>query len=61
MGMGRIWHVAANVFKESVRDKVLYNLIVFALLLIAVSYLLGQLTGGSKYEATDTAFGRCRG
>ena len=50
MGMGRIWHVAANVFKESVRDKVLYNLIVFALLLIAVSYLLGQLTAGQDVK-----------
>jgi ABC-type transport system involved in multi-copper enzyme maturation permease subunit len=38
--------VAVNVFRESVRDKVLYNLVVFAVLLIAASYLLGQLTAG---------------
>ena len=31
---GAIRHVAVNVFKESVRDKVLYNLVVFAVLLI---------------------------
>ena len=38
-----IGHIAVNVFKESVRDKVLYNLVFFAVFLIAVSYLLGQL------------------
>src|SRR6201999_1577320 len=39
-----------NVFKESVRDKVLYNLVVFAVLLIATSYLLGQLTAGQDVK-----------
>jgi ABC-type transport system involved in multi-copper enzyme maturation permease subunit len=38
--------VAANVFRESVRDRVPYNLVLFAILLIASSYLLGQLTAG---------------
>jgi ABC-type transport system involved in multi-copper enzyme maturation permease subunit len=38
--------VAVNVFRESVRDKVLYNLVAFALLLIAASFLIGQLTAG---------------
>ena len=45
-----ISHVAVNVFKESVRDKVLYNLVVFAILLIATSYLLGQLTAGQDIK-----------
>ena len=45
-----ICHVAVNVFKESVRDKVLYNLVAFASLLIAVSYLLGQLTAGQDVK-----------
>lgn len=45
-----IRHVAVNVFKESVRDKVLYNLVVFAVLLIAVSFLLGQLTAGQDVK-----------
>ncbi len=45
-----IRHVAVNVFKESVRDKVLYNLVVFAVLLIGVSYLLGQLTAGQDVK-----------
>ena len=42
--------VAVNVFKESVRDKVLYNLVVFAVLLISISYLLGQLTAGQDLK-----------
>jgi len=42
--------VAVNVFKESVRDKVLYNLVIFAVLLIGVSYLLGQLTAGQDVK-----------
>ena len=45
-----IGQVAVNVFKESVRDKVLYNLVAFAVLLIAVSYLLGQLTAGQDVK-----------
>jgi ABC-type transport system involved in multi-copper enzyme maturation permease subunit len=42
--------VALNVFRESVRDKVLYNLVLFAVLLIAASYLIGQLTAGQDIK-----------
>lgn len=42
--------IAVNVFKESVRDKVLYNLVFFAILLIAASYLIGQLTAGQDIK-----------
>ena len=42
--------IAINVFKESVRDKVLYNLVFFAVLLIAASYLIGQLTAGQDIK-----------
>jgi len=42
--------VAAHVFKESVRDKVLYNLVAFAMLLIGTSYLIGQLTAGQDIK-----------
>jgi ABC-type transport system involved in multi-copper enzyme maturation permease subunit len=42
--------VAVNVFKESVRDKVLYNLVLFAVLLIGASYLIGQLTAGQDIK-----------
>ena len=42
--------MAANVFRESVRDKVLYNLVFFAVLLIVASYLIGQLTAGQDIK-----------
>ena len=48
--MHAISRVAVNVFKESVRDRVPYNLVVFAVLLIASSYLLGQLTAGQDVK-----------
>src|SRR6266581_850044 len=42
--------IAVNVFRESVRDKVLYNLVLFAILLIGASYVLGQLTAGQDVK-----------
>ncbi len=45
-----VGQVAVNVFKESVRDKVLYNLVAFAVLLMAASYLIGQLTAGQDVK-----------
>jgi len=42
--------MAVNVFRESVRDKVLYNLVLFAVILIAASYLIGQLTAGQDIK-----------
>jgi ABC-type transport system involved in multi-copper enzyme maturation permease subunit len=42
--------IALNVFRESVRDKVLYNLVLFALILIGASYLIGQLTAGQDVK-----------
>jgi hypothetical protein len=44
-----LW-IAINVFRESVRDKVLYNLVVFAILMIGASYLIGQLTAGQDIK-----------
>jgi ABC-type transport system involved in multi-copper enzyme maturation permease subunit len=43
-------HIAVNVFKESVRDKVLYNLVFFAVLLMSASYLIGQITAGQDVK-----------
>ena len=48
--MGVVGTVALNVFRESVRDKVLYNLVLFAVLLIGASYLLSQLTAGQDIK-----------
>ena len=42
--------IAVNVFRESVRDKVLYNLVAFAILLMGASYLIGQLTAGQDLK-----------
>jgi len=42
--------IALSVFRESVRDKVLYNLVLFAVLLTAASYLIGQLTAGQDVK-----------
>jgi ABC-type transport system involved in multi-copper enzyme maturation permease subunit len=40
----KIGYVALNTYRETVRDKVLYNLVLFALLLIAASYVLGKIS-----------------
>src|SRR5262245_57958636 len=42
--------IAFSVFRESVRDKVLYNLVFFAILLMGASYLIGQLTAGQDVK-----------
>ena len=42
--------IAINVFRESVRDKVLYNLVLFAVVLIVASYMIGQLTAGQDVK-----------
>lgn len=56
--------IAINVFRESVRDKVLYNLVLFAILMIGASYVIGQLTAGQDVKiikdlglAATTVFG----
>jgi ABC-type transport system involved in multi-copper enzyme maturation permease subunit len=36
--------IAWNTFRENLRDKILYNLVIFAVLLIGVAVLLGGLT-----------------
>ena len=42
--------IAGAVFKESVRDRVPYAMVVFAILLMAASYLIGQLTAGQDMK-----------
>lgn len=42
----RIVHIAANTFREAVRDRVLYNLIAFALLMSGAAILVGQISIG---------------
>ena len=38
--------VAVNTFREAVRDRVLYNLIFFALMMIGAAILVGQISIG---------------
>ena len=40
----RIVHIASNTFREAVRDRVLYNLIAFALLLSGAAIFIGQIS-----------------
>lgn len=44
--MRRVASIALHTYKESVRERVLYNLIVFALLLIGASILFGSISVG---------------
>jgi len=42
--MSRILKVTRNTFREAVRDRVLYNLVFFALLMIASAVVVGQIS-----------------
>lgn len=42
----RIVHIASNTFREAVRDRVLYNLIAFAVLMSGAAILVGQISIG---------------
>lgn len=42
----RIAAIAFNTFREAVRDRVLYNLVVFALLIVGSALLVGQVSIG---------------
>jgi ABC-type transport system involved in multi-copper enzyme maturation permease subunit len=48
--MATVFRIAVHVFKDSVRDKVLYAIVLFAVLLIGASLLLGQLTAGQEVK-----------
>ena len=47
-----IINIASNTFREAVRDRILYNLVLFALLLIGATILLGDLTDGQEARTT---------
>src|SRR3954452_20087275 len=44
----RLSAIALNTFREAVRDRVLYNLVIFALLLLASAPLFGQISIGME-------------
>lgn len=48
---GKLWRISAiarNAFREAVRDRVLYNLVLFVLLLTGASVFIGELSGGQE-------------
>lgn len=48
--MRALWSLAFNTFRETIRDRIMYVLLVFALLMIASSLLLGTLTIGQDQK-----------
>src|SRR6266481_1765873 len=46
--MKRVTTIAGNTFREAVRDRVLYNLVLFVLLLIGGAIFLGELSAGQE-------------
>jgi len=48
--MSAVRAIAVHVVRESVRDKVLYNLILFAVLMISASYFVGLLSAGQEVK-----------
>lgn len=42
--------VALNTFREAVRDRVFYNLLLFAVLLVGTSLIIGQLAAGQDVK-----------
>src|SRR5262245_10133722 len=48
VGIGRTLAIARNAFREAVRDRVLYNLVLFVLMLIADAIFLGELSAGQE-------------
>ena len=48
--MTRLGWIAINGFREAVRDKVMYSLVAFAVILIGASFILGELTAGQDIK-----------
>src|SRR5687767_791735 len=50
-GFGALWRISAigrNAFREALRDRVLYNLVLFVLLLTGAAIFIGELSGGQE-------------
>ena len=50
MNVATLRRIAFAVFRESVRDRVPYSLVGFALLVMGASYLIGQVTAGQDVK-----------
>ena len=44
----RVATIAGNTFREAVRDRVLYNLVLFVLILTGAAVFIGELSGGQE-------------
>ena len=44
----RVATIASNTFREAVRDRVLYNLVLFVLILTGAAVFIGELSGGQE-------------
>jgi ABC-type transport system involved in multi-copper enzyme maturation permease subunit len=47
-GFFKVFVIAKNTFREAVRDRILYNLVLFFFLMTASAILLGDLTAGNE-------------
>lgn len=54
--MRSVWIIATNTFREIIRDRILYGIFVFAILLIGLSLALGELSFAEQARIT-TSFG----
>lgn len=52
MSLSRIWVIATNVFKEVIRDRILYLVAVYAVLLLAAAALLPEVAAGAQDKIT---------
>ena len=50
MNLAAVRKVAVAVFRESVRDRVPYSLVIFAVVLMAASFLMSRLTAGQDLK-----------
>ena len=46
----KTWAVIANTFREAIRDRVLYNLVFFAMLVMGASVVIGNMTLGETIK-----------
>ncbi|MFP5261467.1 MAG: ABC transporter permease [Blastocatellia bacterium] len=53
-GASKIRVIALNTFRESVRDRVLYNLILFVLILVGASVFISELSVDQESKFTET-------
>lgn len=50
MNLGRVWAIATNVFREVIRDRILYLIGFFAIAFVAVCALIPYVAGGTETQ-----------